>query len=147
MKRFLSTTAFLLLVFLLSATLALSGCSQAPEGSVEVSTPSPEELMLENMGDDDLLAVMESEMIISSGEQKPNKLAIKNAYEEPQTFNIEICEFCSFDKETVELPAGSVEIVDFAVRKPSGESSGERTIVVRDDLNNFYAKESFTVTG
>lgn len=97
--------------------------------------------MLKQLDGPDLLAIMESTMQISTEQQKPNKLAIKNAYDKAQSFRIEICEHCSFESTEIEIEPNAIKVIDFTVRGVPGE----KTVVIRDNLNNFYAKESFTV--
>ena len=69
-----------------------------------------------------------------------NVLGIYNAYDKPMTFNIEPCQFCTFANSTVTIPAKSTATIDFTAK-----NSGDKTIVIRDKLNNYYSKTSFTV--
>lgn len=132
----------LLITFIVLLSLSMLACSKEQmQQEVKVSTPTPEDLMLKQLDGPDLLAIMQSDIEIPTNQQKPNKLAIKNAYNKVQSFKIEICEHCQFAETEVEIQPNEIKIVDFSVKGVAGE----KTVVIRDDLNNFYAKKSFTV--
>jgi hypothetical protein len=86
------------------------------------------------------VAVYDKEMVISGDYQKDNYLVIKNAYNKVSDFKIEGCTGCEIMNE-LKIEANGHHIIKFGV-----QGVGEKEIIVKDGLNNYYGKAEFTVT-
>ncbi|MFC1722834.1 hypothetical protein ACFL0V_01715 [Nanoarchaeota archaeon] len=137
MKKTLSTMTILTIaLFVLSM---LSACSSPEEPMVREM--SKEDIVLEQLKEGKLIAFLENSLTIPEGSTRENKVAIRNAYDVPTLYNIEICENCEFAETSVELGPNETRFISFKVRPVPGE----KTLVIRDSNNNFYAKDTFLV--
>ncbi|HII71728.1 TPA: hypothetical protein HA265_03155 [Candidatus Woesearchaeota archaeon] len=143
MKKLLSVVMFIVVSIIISASLMLSGCSgqEDADGKVKVKTPTKEEIIMGELDDGKLIAVFEKRLEVPSA-SKQNRLAIRNAYDKNAKFLIEICQDCKFSQTEVEIAPQGTEFISFQVNAVPGE----KTVVVRDEKNNFYAKDTFIVT-
>ena len=87
-----------------------------------------------------LMVFQDKELIIPGGETADTMMAFKNA-NGGKIFHIEICENCHFEETEIYLEQGNATVVYFTV----DGVPGEKTLVIRDENNNFYTKDAFNV--
>lgn len=136
----------MLIISLIVGLLLLAGCSSSTIKSKDtvsksrVATKTVENKLLQKIGKGQLVAIYDEELLISNDVEKDNYMIIKNAYPAVRDFKIEACEGCEIMNE-LKIEADSYHIIGFPVR---GE--GVKTVLVKDELGNYYGKAAFTVT-
>lgn len=134
----------ILIISIIVALLLVAGCAKEANRTQVVSksntiTKTPETELLKEVEAGKLVAIYDTEMIISNDVKKENFMIIRNAYDKEQTFAITPCEGCEIESSVTIAPLGH-QTIRFSV---SGE--GEKEIVVQDALNNYYGNAKFLV--
>jgi hypothetical protein len=132
MRKTTSAIILLIVIFFL-----VSGCAAEPEKRDVRSSKaksSVESTLVKEIEGGKIVEVYDEYVRLGAGETKENWLIINNVKDAGDTFSIQPCSGCEFDKTTVDISLGKYSIIKFTV----SADAGEKEIRVKDSHSNAY---------